>query len=853
MVFKMLKGFGRLVLTTAVLCSVGLFLCGNVVKADPTIDVDAETGDVTVKYHNETSSPVVVHKVIVTVGGSAAKDITKTLTEDKTVAADATEVIYKFLKSDLVESAKPTITGPGDMKITKVEVKKPDDSTLGDYTATNPVIATAKTIRLQKSIVATNYPTSLTSYTLDTFTIGERPYKSNTEGDYYVGYGIKGEPIVIKTAGIDGAKYYECIGDGTEKWDSKVADKAVFISPDAKNATVGEADFDYKIQYFPKVSPITLTNGGDKTIYLRDGLTAPDNVAVEFNALSAVSGTDKDNAVVKSNVYVKPVLTIAADGNIKPTAWSSTPVTNTTKGEVKFSGAVLVADTAPGRGVVSVKAVNKDGGDSPLEITSTGTINVLAYAPLKDITLSSTTVSMLKSSSQSITVSAVSPAGADPAIWERVGVANVSLAYTDTKKVIDQVNTKIGNVSGKNGLQIASLKKIGTGTITLSFKVPETGNTITKNITVNVVEDSSIDAEKSVKNINGSDKNYITVGYELDLKSLVISSLVSGEGKAIPKDVRPEYVDSISWEDSDKASKIVENVTKLEEDASKGKIKGKAEGTVTFDAILDDGTVLEGITVSVYPMPSVKYGTDDHKLTVTVPAKVSTGYGDTDTNINSGKGFKLVMEDSSGNALYEYDKTKFQSVISSVKDFSTAFAVAAADVEAMVTNASTNGKFTGDTQVKFKVVPMGYKQSTASEMITAKDEVNAKTDGVQVYQLSSTGANFANSYAYGLAGQTVNLTATPNTGFTFSKWTDGVTSNPRSIRVEGSGTRVFTPEAKESTPGAGGDNSGLYDDVPKTAESNVAIWLIVFMVFAVMGTAYALYLQLRAATSKNGK
>ena len=106
---------------------------------------------------------------------------------------------------------------------------------------------------------------------------------------------------------------------------------------------------------------------------------------------------------------------------------------------------------------------------------------------------------------------------------------------------------------------------------------------------------------------------------------------------------------------------------------------------------------------------------------------------------------------------------------------------------------------------------------------------------------------------------TTTLTASPKSGYTFSKWSDNVANNPRSVKVSGSGTKDFTAVAKETPAGAaaggaaGGDNSSLYDDVPKTAESNSAIWLIVFMVFAVMGTAYALYLQLTAASSKHGK
>lgn len=869
MVFKMLKGFGRLMLTAVLLCSVGLFLCGNVVKADDPdpgvteVKVDTTGSDITVKFHNGTSAAITLKEAKIKIGGST---FSKTLNPQVEVASGAdSPVLYSLPKNDILKDALETVKTTSSIVVTDAIVVSDTDTPYNVNPAKLPAADPVFTVTVKKAI-DTKYDTAITSFALNTFTVGGRDYSSSTTD--YVGYGLKGDAVVIQTkdqkAGSDAvssSSYYECInGDSTAKnWYDVDADKKpVFTSlGTTKNATIGEDNLTYSVQYFPKANPITLSNGGDETIYLKNDGTSPKNIEVEFNALTAASGAEKDNTIIKSNIYVKPILTIGTDGNIKSTAWSSTAVNNATKGEIKLTGAVLTADTAPGRAIASVKAVNSNGDDSPLDISASGSINVLAYAALKDITLSNTSVTMLKKGTENVTITDVSPAGADPAIWERVGTSKVTLTYSDSKKIIDQANTKVGNISGKNGLQIAAANKVGTGsTVTLSFTVPETGSVISKTINVTVAEDTSLDPEKSVKNINGSDKNYITVGYELDLATLINSNLVTAEGKTIPKADRPS-LEYIEWDDTDKADKYVDGYKKMTDEASKPslKLKGKAEGTVTFSAILDDGTSLDDISVSIYPMPSAKYSSD-HKVTVTVPAKVSTGYGDTDTNINSGKGFKLVMEDSSGNTLYEYDKTKFQSVISSVKDYSTSYAVAATDIEAMVTNAATNGKFTGDTQVKFKVVPMGYKQSTSTEMITAKDEVNAKTDGVQVYQLSSSGTNFANSYAYGLDGQTVNLTATPNTGFTFSKWTDGVTSNPRSIKVSGSGTRAFTPEAKESAAaggGAAGDNSGLYDDVPKTAESNVAIWLIVFMVFAVMGTAYALYLQLRAATSKNGK
>ena len=257
-------------------------------------------------------------------------------------------------------------------------------------------------------------------------------------------------------------------------------------------------------------------------------------------------------------------------------------------------------------------------------------------------------------------------------------------------------------------------------------------------------------------------------------------------------------------------------------------------------------------------MPTATYSSSNRTLSVKIPTKVATAYSD-DNNIRQSKGFKLILEDSSGNTLYEYTDSKYQNVLSSSSESTVTYTVPAADIEGMVTSAASNGKFSADTtSVKFKVIPMGYKQSsTSDETIKAKDEIAGKTDAVTVYKVSASGTNFTSSAAYGLDGQTVSITATPNSGYSFKQWSDGNTSNPRQVKVSASGTRAFQAVAGDrvaNSTGAGGtDNSELYDDVPKTAESNSAIWLIVFMVFAVMGTTYALYLQLRAANSKHDR
>lgn len=854
MVFKMLKGFGRLMLTTAVLCSVGLFLCGNEVKADPaaTTAIVKDTGsDITVQFYNKEGSDVKIKAVKLMIDGITDPIESGEITPHPTVTdGNTSDVLYSYSKSKLLSDYKSQLVTAGKILVTDAVVITETDSTLGGGSVECPPATKIQTITVKGNIKSDPYNTAASS-SIDTFTIGGRNYKA-TSGDH-IGYGFKDEEIIIKTAASDTVKanYYECIGDGNEKWYNMIGDTTTpaFTTPGTeKKGNVKETPITYNIQYFPKFT--ATVESATQSIYLKEDGTYGASIEVPYTTAVA-SGETKDKTVVDANVVMLPALNVTA--NIVADSFTGAKGTTSGKGELKpGTKAVLTSDATPGTGTITVKAYTNEATPqaAPLEPTVTGSVALTVYPALKDVTFSPASIEIIKSSTQNVVLAPV-PAGADISkLWERVGTGKYSLTFTDSKKVLDQANCKFAKSGAdeKGAFIIASSKKTGTATATLSFTVPETGKTITKSIDVKVVTDTTLDAEKSAKNINSS-YNYITVGYELSLSSLINNNLVTGEGKKASG-----KLDYIIWDDDDDASKFVESYKSLTDEASKPSktLKGKAEGTVKFTAVLESGEEIEGISVGIYPMPKATYGSD-HKVTVSVPAKVATEYGDGNA-IGSGKGFKLIMEDSSGNSLYEYDDSKYQTVVSSPKDYKTDVAVSAADIEAMVTNAATNGRFSGDTQVKFKVIPMGYKQGSSSEITKANSAVNAKTDGAQVYQLKSSGTNFADSFAYGLDGMTVNLTASPNTGFTFAKWTDGVTSNPRSIKVAGSGSRIYTPEAKESAAaGAGGDNSGLYDDVPKTAESNAAIWLIVFMVFAVMGTGYALYLQLTAATSKNGK
>ena len=370
-------------------------------------------------------------------------------------------------------------------------------------------------------------------------------------------------------------------------------------------------------------------------------------------------------------------------------------------------------------------------------------------------------------------------------------------------------------------------------------------NTVLQSFNVKII---SFSKDNTIKSINKNNKNYITYnkdkGYSLDIKQLIIDNAKDTSDNAVS--ITKDQITDVSVG----GSSCTDGIWKPSEAALNQKVSCKINGVKIEES--------DGLKVSAYPMPTATYTDGNRTLSVKIPTKVATAYSD-DNNIRQSKGFKLILEDSSGNTLYEYTDSKYQNVLSSSSESTVTYTVTAADIEGMITSAASNGKFSADTtSVKFKVIPMGYKQSsTSDETIKAKDEIAGKTDAVTVYKVSASGTNFTSSAAYGLDGQTVSITATPNSGYSFKQWSDGNTSNPRQVKVSASGTRSFQAVAGDrvaNSTGAGGtDNSELYDDVPKTAESNSAIWLIVFMVFAVMGTTYALYLQLRAANSKHDR
>ena len=834
MVFKrVLKGIGRLMLTTAVMCGVGLFLCSSEVKADVSVKLESDGSD----GFKVTVSSVAGDDIKSLKSVKLYKDGTEiysidTLNKDITAGTDFE---YTVSKSDFIKGAGINDTNLG-----------ASGSTIGindvGVVYANGAGVSQSEVRLQSVVdpafeSAPIYKVNVTNDTTYSDVTFKPDFKYEVNGRN-MPYGYKDEEYTVTPSreNFNLENYYSLIrkqsdssalGPTDQNWKSAELN---LIKGKISNT---EENNKLKVAYLPKISdfkintatPGTLNNTGNRLdIVVGATDTVQLNVEYVINSLKQSNESQKDIAkyYCEANI-VKDNLTISDAGFSVP--GKLTP-------EIK-----LTDPTKSGHAKVTINSMlnNTIVNSSPLEL------EIYVGVKPKTLLLQNVPISLIAGGEKKTLkiFKGVEPSGAnqDPSSY----TASLNVA---TPGVLDG-NEKFNPSTGEITVKASSTAAAGSNTEVTLMLTDKFNNVVSQSFNVKII---SFSKDKTISSINKNNKNYITYnkdkGYSLDIKQLIIDNAkdTSDNAVSITKDQITEvYVGGSSCSDG---------IWKPSEAAINKEVKCKVNGVQISES--------DGLKVSAYPMPTATYSSSNRTLSVKIPTKVATAYSD-DNNIRQSKGFKLILEDSSGNTLYEYTDSKYQNVLSSSSESTVTYTVTAADIEGMITSAASNGKFSADTtSVKFKVIPMGYKQSsTSDETIKAKDEIAGKTDAVTVYKVSASGTNFSSTAAYGLDGQTVSITATPNSGYSFKQWSDGNTSNPRQVKVSASGTRSFQAVAGDrvaNSTGAGGtDNSELYDDVPKTAESNSAIWLIVFMVFAVMGTTYALYLQLKAANSKHDR
>ena len=831
MVFKrVLKGIGRLMLTTAVMCGVGLFLCSSEVKADPTLTITStsntnltenrfvlgvnnsggDIGDITVTkidFYKTNNS------------GALSDPISSvSLDSNNTISAHDSDGKINITNMQFIEGYSGSDTG--NVSIAGVSVTYSVDGS-SDVTKTVIPISDVTTAPIYKVSVETANPTGVSFQPNFSYKVGNRNMK----------YGYAGESYTVTPTkdNYDLNYYYDYVKKSTA-FPTTLDMKDGTWRP--ANTITGELkshqdENELKVAYLPRIKELKISDPANGRLDITTPGTAPITRIVKYEIENiakeeSFSGLDKYNFVASVLPYTNP-------GTIEATTVGQN------QGECTVNMSLGNADTSVS-GIVRISAMLGNN----IEVARAD-LPVSLSIKASSFELNNSSVFLMAGESKDVSIiKGILPAGANQNLENYTGYATV----TSGNNLIETCT--YNNTGGNKTVGTITLKTssgVTSGTATVQIELKDGATSIDKkSFEIKII---SFSKDNTIKSINNSNKNYITYnkdkGYSLDIKQLIIDNAkdTSDNAVTITKDqITDVYVGG---------SLCTDGIWKPSEAATNKEVKCKV-----------NRVQIDGIRVSAYPMPTATYSSSNRTLSVKIPTKVATAYSD-DNNIRQSKGFKLILEDSSGNTLYEYTDSKYQSVLSSSSESTVTYTVPAADIEGMVTSAASNGKFSADTtSVKFKVIPMGYKQSsTSDETIKAKDEIAGKTDAVTVYKVSASGTNFTSSAAYGLDGQTVSITATPNSGYSFKQWSDGNTSNPRQVKVSASGTRAFQAVAGDrvaNSTGAGGtDNSELYDDVPKTAESNSAIWLIVFMVFAVMGTTYALYLQLRAANSKHDR
>ena len=840
MVFKrVLKGIGRLMLTTAVMCGVGLFLCSSEVKAVTVgLATDTSGGFIVTVSAAQDEDIEAIKKITLYKSDKALYE--KSLGDAETVNTSSGEISKTYTIKDTEFIMGITDAGtkdnwgtllnsiPATISVDKATVEYATSSDPKTADSSGDAVDSKKIYEVTVNLndIGASFKPSFTNKFDGTYVVNERDMP----------YGYEGEKYTVKpySSGFDPNSYYNLVRKASVVGAISTDDnwkQAGYIEGELSKF---QDDNKLQVAYLPAIDKLkissptqgTISATGDRIDVFTTGTTPiTSNISYEIvNYLEDSENLDKTAALQKYS-FVAEGVKIAGLGVFAATT------------ERQADGICKVD--------IGLENINQSGSGSvtisaKLGSETVSSVPVTYYIGVKPKTLLLQNVPIsLIAGGEKKTVKifkGVEPSGAnqDPSSYEG------TLSF-DTPALFDGITTynpSTGEITVKASTTAAAGS---TAKVTLTLK-DSNSNMVSQSFDVKII---SFSKDNTIKSINKNNKNYITYnkdkGYSLDIKQLIIDNAKDTSDNTVT--ITKDQITDVSVG----GSPCTDGIWKPSEAATNKEVKCKV-----------NGVQIDGIRVSAYPMPTATYSSSNRTLSVKIPTKVATAYSD-DNNIRQSKGFKLILEDSSGNTLYEYTDSKYQNVLSSSSESTVTYTVPAADIEGMVTSAASNGKFSADTtSVKFKVIPMGYKQSsTSDETIKAKDEIAGKTDAVTVYKVSASGTNFTSSAAYGLDGQTVSITATPNTGYSFKQWSDGNTSNPRQVKVSASGTRAFQAVAGDrvaNSTGAGGtDNSELYDDVPKTAESNSAIWLIVFMVFAVMGTTYALYLQLRAANSKHDR
>lgn len=368
-------------------------------------------------------------------------------------------------------------------------------------------------------------------------------------------------------------------------------------------------------------------------------------------------------------------------------------------------------------------------------------------------------------------------------------------------------NASVATVTGSD--TTATIKGVAAGTATITV-TPNGDSTKAKTIAVTVTPNVT-----DATTLSGT---YLTNGYSRDMTKMLTIAPSTATYK------------SIAWTSSNTSVATI--------DSASGVVTGKSTGDTTITALItnqDDSTVTKTATLTVAGTPSITYNSD-RTLSVSLPSKIATGSDDS-VNISDVKGGYIVA----------FIDGKEVANTSSYQTSGTSFTVPASFAEGAVSN--NQSKFSDEKDITFRVYPYGVKASDSGSK-TRNDSACADTTG-RVYKVTVSGTGIKTAYTYALNGTSIKITATPESNYTFSKWSDSTTTNPRTITVSGSTTYTAEATSKSSSSNSSsssGSSTGSskssgsgagYDKVPKTGEGNalMCMWILLAVSMIVAGGA----------------
>ena len=338
--------------------------------------------------------------------------------------------------------------------------------------------------------------------------------------------------------------------------------------------------------------------------------------------------------------------------------------------------------------------------------------------------------------------------------------------------------------------------------------MPKDGGTIA---IADVTKTFTIKVSPVVQEISWTEPVYITVGssFKRDIKGVITITPSNATYKSI----------EVTSSDS-KLQISGTNVT--------GKSTGDAKVAVTITNY--DGTTVSVTDMKITVLDKPKLSYSDNKLSLTQPTAIYTGSSNDIDSVT--KGVIEVYYD--GSCLWTSDRT------SDYKDGKT---ISADSIQTIIKKSDIYDKI---KSVDKDEMSLEFRLYGASDSKT-NDDAYGSAD-VSVYRVTVSGTGITTTKDYAVKGVSLKLTATPLSGYSFSSWSDGTTTNPRSVTVSGAASYTATGVLgvkATTTPSSSAAASSKYDKVPKTGESAAlwAMWAVFIVLILGAGAMFLLHFK----------